>query len=351
MNEADVRETIVRPFLHALGYAHNSPNHIRTEMTLRYSRAFLGRKKPGKDPKLEGRADYMCEVISHGRWIVEVKAADHELSLDDSEQAYTYAAHPEIAAFYYVLTNGWEFKVYRIGEPREPLLHWRLAETDERFSVIRNILGPRAIKERAKRDAIELEKPLAEGLRSRVKIVGGFLTYSDHMASNPRINSALKQIAGSRAPVIGREVTRSAEGLLRADIEIANSNSALDAIAKAAGFESYVFESAQEYVSTDREHPTIFQNIAAGEIPSGTASRHVPGVLPMQMPFSIKFTAFTEAVGFVEDNVFQGTFSILYELRSRPEELARLPVQFRAAANLLRQTQIGSAGEFQIHVV
>src|SRR5687768_3447727 len=69
MNETDVRETIVRPFIHALGYAYGTPNHIRTEYPLRYGKTFLGRKNPSKDPDLRGRADYICEVVSHGRWV------------------------------------------------------------------------------------------------------------------------------------------------------------------------------------------------------------------------------------------------------------------------------------------
>jgi hypothetical protein len=74
MNETDVREVIVRPLLHALGYRQGSTAAtILTEKSLRYSKQFLGRKKPEKDADLVGRADYVCEVVSFGRWVVEVK--------------------------------------------------------------------------------------------------------------------------------------------------------------------------------------------------------------------------------------------------------------------------------------
>ena len=98
MNETDVREAIIRPLLTSLGYRHGSPANIRTEQTLRYDKAFLGRKSPNEDPKLQGRADYVCEVIPYGRWIVEAKSPAANLSLEDAQQAHTYAAHPEIAA-------------------------------------------------------------------------------------------------------------------------------------------------------------------------------------------------------------------------------------------------------------
>ena len=73
MNETDVRESVVRPFLESLGYRHGTQATIRTEVPLRYNKAFLGRKKPAKDPAL-GRADYICEAIGYGRWVVEVKS-------------------------------------------------------------------------------------------------------------------------------------------------------------------------------------------------------------------------------------------------------------------------------------
>jgi hypothetical protein len=71
MTEADVREEIVRPLLQQLGYQRGTDNNIRTEVTLRYARQFLGHKK-SNDPDLVGRADYICEVISLARWVVEV---------------------------------------------------------------------------------------------------------------------------------------------------------------------------------------------------------------------------------------------------------------------------------------
>src|SRR5262245_35661098 len=116
MNETDVREIIVRPLLVRLGYAHGTQANIRTEVPLRYERAFLGRKNPKKDPPLAGRADYVCDATSYGRWVVEVKAPAHALTQDDAEQAHTYCAHPDIAAAYFLLTNGREFRLYATGQ-------------------------------------------------------------------------------------------------------------------------------------------------------------------------------------------------------------------------------------------
>jgi len=71
MNQTDVREVIVRPLIERLGYRHGTDANIVTEKTLRYEKAFLGRKNPKKDPPLVGKADYICEVVSFGSWVIE----------------------------------------------------------------------------------------------------------------------------------------------------------------------------------------------------------------------------------------------------------------------------------------
>ena len=183
MNETDVREIIVRPLLHALGYRQGTGANILTEKTLRYSRAFLGRKNPDKDPELVGRADYICDVVSYGRWVVEVKSPKAELTVEDAEQAHTYAAHPEIGAIFFLLTNGREFRLFRISHPSEPIFSWKTGDADRHFVAIANLLSPEGIKKRVF-VPIDLAKPLAIGFGSVIEIVGGYLVYERHTSNS-----------------------------------------------------------------------------------------------------------------------------------------------------------------------
>jgi hypothetical protein len=348
MNETDVRETIVRPFIHALGYAHNTINNIRTEVTLRYEKAFLGRKSPSKDPPLRGRADYICEVISHGRWVVEVKAPHEELTLDVSQQAHTYAAHPDVAALYYLVTNGREFKIYRTSHPDAPALSWHLAATKDKFPTIRNIIGPAAIKRQSKSSQIDTGKPLAEGIGSTARIVGGYLTYDDHYSSIPQINAGLSVMKGMRATINGRSVVRTEYGLIRAEVELVRSNDLLDALNRASGFETLVFESSVDFVSVDKEQPSIFQNIAGGEVVAGTVMQGILGIPPFEIPFSIQTAAFTQAVCYFDGTSIHGTFSMQY-LYDLPDP-SRVPFRFRQFAALLKSADITGAGTFVMNV-
>ncbi len=62
LNETDVREEIVAPLIRNLGYRSGTENNVIREQSLRYPRAFLGHKNPGKDPIRRGKADYILEA-------------------------------------------------------------------------------------------------------------------------------------------------------------------------------------------------------------------------------------------------------------------------------------------------
>lgn len=349
MNETDVREAIVRPFIHALGYAYGTTNNIRTEITLRYEKAFLGRKNPTKDPPLRGRADYICEVVPYGRWVVEVKAPHEDLTLDVAQQAHTYAAHPDVAAIFYLVTNGREFRLYRTSYPDAPALSWSLAETSEKLPAIRNAIGPTAIKKLARANHVDADRPLAEGLRSKVRIVGGYLTYSEHTSNRPVLNANIGYMTGMQASIIGRSIYRTEEGLLRGELEIARATELLDQLNRAAGFGTFIFESSDAYISTEQTKPSIFQNMSHGSVPAGTVLAGLPNTPPVQVPFGMEMDAFTEAVGFFDGERMHGTFSIEY--RYRVMGLDDLPSDVHLFADLMHSLQVLGAGTFVMNVI
>jgi len=346
MNETDVREIIVRPFLHALGYQYGTSAHIRTEVPLRYSKVFLGHKKPAKDPELRGRADYICEVVSYGRWVVEVKPPTADLSTEDAQQAHTYAAHPEIAALFYLLTNGREFRLYRTSKPDDPALTWSLAETNDKFPVISNAIGPDAIRRRSSADYIDTNKPLGPQLNSSAKIIGGIITYAAYSSRNPAISAQLNKLAGARAGATGKDVIRTKHGLIRAELELAGPYQMWDAFNRAAGIESYVFETANEYISNDPERPTIFQNISSAHISRGMHFAGFAGLPSFTIPFGMDMLAYTEAVGYLNKGDFCGTFSIEYVLKLEGN-LSATP-QLMAIRPLIENANMKTVGDFNL---
>lgn len=305
MNEQDVRETIVRPLIESLGYKHGTEANIRTEQKLRYGKAFLGRKSPSKDPDLVGRADYICEVISFGRWVVEVKSPAESITQDVIEQAHTYAAHPEIAASHFLVTNGREFKLFQTSRLESPILAWSHENTEENRLRISNLLSPDAVRARAKTSQPDTGKPLGRGLASRLIVIGGHIQLEDHFGDNPFLPTS--SIAGLRLPVVGGYVRRTDDNRIIGHVQIAKVAPVLLGDGELA--DQYDFISASEYISDDPEQPTIFQNLITQFLPVGK-QLNIPGIGKIPLPFEYSCSAFTEAVGFIAQGKFAGTMRL-----------------------------------------
>ncbi len=340
MNETDVREIIVRPFLHALGYQQGTGANILTEKTLRYSKVFLGRKNPDKDPDLTGRADYICEVVSFGRWVVEVKSPRLDLTVDDAHQAHTYAAHPEIGAIFTLLTNGREFRLYRTSEPEQPIFSWKTEDTGEYLMNIANLLSPDAIKRRVY-IPVDLGKPLAIGFNSTIEMVGGHIVSERHKSSAP-LFAAVNSMDGMRASVTGKTVHRTEDGRIECELELAGPSSGFDAFGKSVGLNVLLFLTPDEFISRNIDVPTIFQNFAAAVVAPGTPIPALPGSPPgvdgLPLPFRMSMTAVTEAVGYIDDERFKGTFDIIYDFRF--DDIPMLPdlsIQIPSQADLFTE--------------
>lgn len=349
MNETDVREIIVRPLLHRLGFKHGTQAHIRTEVTLRYDRAFLGRKNPSKDPPLTGRADYICDATSYGRWVVEVKAPGNDLTREDAEQAHTYSAHPEISASHFLLTNGRLFRLFSLGELDVPLLEWAYEETEQHLMTLFNIVGYEAIRKRSAIIRPDVSKPLAAGLSSRLKIVGGEIAYGEHHSDHPLL--AGNALNGTIGAVTGVGVERIADGRIQATVSVRSAFQQFAELNRLAGMGDFTFLSGDEFVSTDRDRPTIFQNVIEGRLEPGATFRPMPGMPEIPLPVGFQFTVYTEATGYIEDGSFKGTLAFDYSyqfIRGRP---TGIPALDQMAAQAPASAGLQGVGTFEVIVV
>jgi hypothetical protein len=338
MNETDVREILVRPLLHELGYQQGAAANIVTEKKLSYSYVFLGRKKPGKDPALAGKADYICDVTSFGRWVVEAKSPKRHLTLDDAQQAHTYAAHPEIAAIYFLLTNGREFRLYQTSRPGKPIMIWTTEQTLLKMMNIKNLLAPEAIKKRVY-IPLDPQKPLARGYNSAIELIGGHIVREGGSAEWQPLAEGFKKMEGMRMTVTGKTVARTQDGRIEGELVVIGPFSVFDAINKAAGINSLVFSSSDEYISQNVEMPTIFQGISIGQLVAGGRLPPFPGgpSAEFNLPYGVSWASHVEAVGYINNDRLKGTFEtrVLFQHHTPPELRDRIPPQ---AAALLHGT-------------
>jgi hypothetical protein len=181
MVEQDVREDIITPLLHRLGYAQGTENDIRRShyLKLRYARNYFGRQKPATDQPLSGYADYILDVGGQIRWVIEAKPPGTPISEADIDQAFHYARHPEVRAVCFCLCNGRELKVFRTDYAPETalLLSIPYEEFDAQFHLIANVLSPSAMRTTWPEVELDIGKPLGPNLRSIARIGGGYFKY------------------------------------------------------------------------------------------------------------------------------------------------------------------------------
>jgi hypothetical protein len=346
MNEKDVGDLIVRPFLHALGFRQGTEATIRTEVPLAYQAAFLGRKNPSKDPPLRGRADYICDLISYGRWVLEVKTPQQELSLEDAQQAHTYAAHVGVAALFYVLTNGREFRLYRTSHPDQPVFSWPVPDTEKHLVVLKNYLSPDALRRHFALRPLDFSKPLAASAPSKVNLVGGIVKYERKRINHPLLQQLLDQQGVTNATIVGGHVARAEDGLIEARLEPSFAFDSWNLLNEIAGIREHIFRTADEYVSDDPERPSIFQALYGGNLAQGTelpvdVYNPQPG---RQLLVNIPHQALSEAWGFVKGRRFEGVFRIdtVFDLTD-----ARLIPQARQMG-LPSELEVVTEGSFSI---
>ncbi len=264
MNETDVRENIISPLLKEMQYRHSTPNDVITEQTLRYPKSYIGKKKKN-DPEIRGKADYILEVDRRIRWIIEVKAPDVVIGLDDIEQAFSYAFHPEVRALYFVVTNGKEFRVHRTidGPNIPPVLTIEYHSLKENLHSLNNILSPESLKRDYPDFVLDTGKPLAPGFRSFAKIEFGKINYTENSFGHAPLN-------GMNIFVSEGAIQRLEDGGLVAFLKTESPFQQMQELNKILGMEAFEIFTTDEEISETPSKPTVFSCDINYVIPKGT---------------------------------------------------------------------------------
>jgi hypothetical protein len=302
MLEQDVREDIITPLLHRLGYEQGTTNDIirGQHLTLRYDREFLGRQKPKTDPVLTGYADYILIVGNKIRWVIEAKPPVGQISTADVGQAYSYAKHPEVAAVCYCLCNGREFRVYRTDYAPESALVLSVAyeEFEEQFDTIANVLSPVGISRTWPEVAIDAGRPLGPGLRSIARIAGGHFGYLESNELHPLMRDLIFTVTGGA-------IERNQDGKLTAFVTTLSPLASAQRLNERLSTDKMNLTSDDEIVSTDASTPTVLRSSSTFAIPEGET------VLNYRFPQTILCRTDTIAKGHLEGSVFKGKFEVV----------------------------------------
>ncbi len=134
--EDSVREVIILPLLHALGYTQG--NIVRSK-TLQHPYLKTGSKKR----PVNLVPDYALKVENNFAWVLDAKAPNQKIINDDNvEQVYSYATYPEIRSNYFALCNGLEFSLFRTVDTNKPALFFPINEIEEHWNKLKLYLSP-----------------------------------------------------------------------------------------------------------------------------------------------------------------------------------------------------------------
>lgn len=331
LNEADIREEVIAPLLRRLGYRSGTDNNVIREqpLSLRYPRALLGRKNPNKDPLLRGKADYICEVPGPIRWVIEAKPPSAEITLDDIEQAFTYANHPEVRAVVYCVCNGHVLKAFQtnLGPDAEPPLSIQYSEFNERFDEIGNLLLPDSIRRDFRTYVVDTGKPLGPGIRSIVRVTGGQIEYLENSWDIPYLKNFVLAITGG-------SIERDESGHMVAVVKTLSPFASFQRLNERIGMNEIEATSEDSVVSTDPNSPTTFVSRRTVTFPQGEKVLNLATWREDVFQVNIPCETLTIAKGSLVGQLFSGQFFLSVSLSVPGVTMAPLE----------------TVGRFEIHV-
>lgn len=274
-NEQDVREEIATPFLRALGYESGTANDIVREHRLRYAAMQLGRKKQNDIPLPQGGdADYMLTVAGVGRWILETKPPDQEITIDDIDQATSYARHPEVSGHYAAVLNGQRFVLYYSSQTSndKPLVDLSVRSGEELARALEGLLSPLAIRRDCIRPKVDMRTPIAPGYRGEAAIVGGWnkqlkINIETKLQMPPgamaTLETQISKLVGIQSIVAGGKMWRDESSRIRARVSWHPLHEEMRPFLQAAHVDEFEYVCLGDAISTDATNPSVFDILGA----------------------------------------------------------------------------------------
>jgi len=139
--EDAVREEIITPLLHRLGYRAHGDFQILRSKALLHPYVMIGsqRRKTNIIP------DYLLRVKNHFAFVLDAKSPNQNIITGSNvEQVYSYAIHPEVRAKLYALCNGYELTVFHINQV-QPVSRFDLREIENNWADCQKLLSPYTI--------------------------------------------------------------------------------------------------------------------------------------------------------------------------------------------------------------
>jgi hypothetical protein len=136
--EDSVREEIITPILHSLGYSATGENTIVRSKALTHPYVYIGTTPR----KISIIPDYVLYVNGEPAIVLDAKAPNEDIrSGKNVEQTFSYAIHKEIRTFLYALCNGKILTIFSVSE-YSPLAEVDLTNLKKNWKELEHYLKP-----------------------------------------------------------------------------------------------------------------------------------------------------------------------------------------------------------------
>jgi len=353
-NEAKIRFQIIDPIIRRLGYPDENNVYLELEEKLEYPYTHIGRRSK-KDLPL-GFPDYRAGLKgARGSFVIEAKAGNVPITSLEVEQAHSYAAHAQVGANYFLLCNGSVVAIYETlsGPSPHPIVEIPLQEVNHRFHEIENILSPENLARNCQ-VVHDTKLRLTEGLRSSVSIRSGryFLSEYDYrIVMNGQdcttlIHQSVPQLAvmdhqlellktAFELRVSGGIAERSGDGRITAHVEFTGATVHNHRAMEIMGITELTFATADKFMSTDPNSPSIFESVKDFAVSRGT-------MLPQLFGGSLQTEADITGDMFVKTAMHYG------EGKIQGQYIAFSGQQVPVPGNLPLQFEMDFAGTFEL---
>ena len=137
--EDAVREDILAPILRQIGYRESGDMRMERSKPLVHPFVKIG----SKDHRISIIPDYTLYYKDKAVLVIDAKGPSEQIIKSrHSEQAFSYAIHPEVRAKHYGLCNGKHFVVYAI-DTFEPVLDIKIQDVDDNWDKVYEALHPK----------------------------------------------------------------------------------------------------------------------------------------------------------------------------------------------------------------
>ena len=139
--EDAVREEIVVPILKRLGYSASGPSQIVRSKALLHPFVMIGSKKH----PIQIIPDYLLYADGRPGLVMDAKRPKEDLvKSKHTEQAYSYAIHPEVRVRFYALCSGNQLAAYDIYGIA-PIFVIDFENMDRDWGIIQSVLSPKNV--------------------------------------------------------------------------------------------------------------------------------------------------------------------------------------------------------------